>query len=248
MKPDGHHLPARTAVAIQARLAGLANPRDAAHAQRFFKTGPGEYGHGDVFRGIRVPVLRNLARDYRDISGAACEQLLASPFHEDRLLALLILVQQYQHGDETRRTDTYRCFVRNMRLVNNWDLVDSSAPYISGPHLLARDRSILYRWSASRDLWTRRIAIMTTYYFIRQGDFTDTLKIAHVLVNDPHDLIHKATGWMLREIGNRDRDCEREFLDRHAATMPRTMLRYAIEKFPERERKMYLRKTRAGED
>lgn len=234
---------ASTATDIQRDLARRGDPETARDARRFFKCGPGEYGEGDVFRGVRVPVLRTLAREHRSLPTPECEHLLASPFHEDRLLGLLILVLQFQRGDAAAQTDLYRTYVRNMDRVNNWDLVDTSAPYLCGPYLFARDRGVLYRWARSRNLWTRRIAIMTTLHFIRQRDFGDTLKLAERLLDDPEDLIHKATGWMLREVGNRDGKVERDFLDRHAAAMPRTMLRYAIEKFPPRERRTYLGRT-----
>lgn len=225
---------------IIACLECIANPAVARHAQRFFKTGSGEYGEGDRFRGIRVPELRKLAREHRALSIGEIELLLTSAYHEDRLLGLLILVLHFQRGDSAAQKVVYDCFVRNMDRVNNWDLVDTSAPYMCGPHLFERDRKILYRWAKSPNLWTRRIAVMSTFYFIRQGDFDDTLKLAKLLLPDPEDLMHKAVGWMLREIGSRDRKTEMAFLDQHAATMPRTMLRYAIEKFPERERKKYL--------
>ena len=230
---------------ITAKLKCIADPAIALHAQRFFKTGPGEYGEGDQFRGIRVPALRMLAREHQALPLEACASLLASDFHEDRLLGLLILVLQFQRGDTAVQKAVYDCFIHNMHRVNNWDLVDTSAPYICGPFLFERDRKVLVRWATSPNLWTRRIAIMSTFYFIRQCDFDDTLKLAGLLVKDPEDLMHKAVGWMLREVGNRDRKSEMAFLDQHSATMPRTMLRYAIEKFPERVRKKYSSK-RAG--
>ncbi len=226
---------------IQRILAGLANPDDARKYQRFFKTGPGEYGEGDRFRGIRVPALRQLTRTLADLPLDQTERLLASAFHEDRLLALFILVRQYPRGDEATRRAIYRSYVDHRDRVNNWDLVDASAPYLAGPHLATRDRGILDRWAASSHLWTRRIAIMATFHFIRLGQFADTLRLAEQLLDDPEDLMHKATGWMLREVGNRDRPALRHFLDDHASAMPRTMLRYAIEKLPPPERLAYLR-------
>lgn len=225
-------------------LASLSDPSTAEHALRFFKTGPGEYGEGDRFRGIRVPVLRTLARQHQDIATTDVTSLLNSPFHEDRLLALLIMVRNYTRGDAREQADIFALFCDHTGQVNNWDLVDTSAPYISGPYLFARNRKPLYRWVKSKSLWERRIAIMSTFYLIRQNDFDDTLKLSALLLNDPEDLIHKAVGWMLREVGNKDRVTERLFLDQHAAAMPRTMLRYAVERFPESLRKQYMKKQR----
>ena len=218
-----------------------ASPKDAGFLQRFFKTGPGEYGAGDKFIGIRVPVTRKLAREFRGLPRRAVVALLQSPIHEERLLALIILVNAYQRGDDTERAEIYKLYLAQLDRVNNWDLVDSSAPYIIGPYLLNRSRKILFRLARSQNLWHRRVAVLATFYFIRQGDFTDTLRLAERLREDEHDLMHKAIGWMLREIGKRDVAVLRRFLDQHAALMPRTMLRYAIEKLSERERRRYLR-------
>jgi len=223
-------------------LASLSNPDIAEHALRFFKTGPGEYGEGDRFRGIRVPALRSLARQHQDVATAEVTALLNSPFHEDRLLALLIMVRKFTRGDAREQARIFDLYGNHTGQVNNWDLVDTSAPYICGPYLFARNRKPLYQWVKSKSLWERRIAIMSTFYFIRQGDFGDTLNVSARLLHDPEDLIHKAVGWMLREVGNKDRATERLFLDQYAADMPRTMLRYAVEKFPESLRKQYLKK------
>ncbi len=236
---DPQHIIPR-ATDIQQVLARQGNLQDARQYQRFFKTGPGEYGEGDRFRGIRVPVLRHLTRTYAALPLDQTERLLASPYHEDRMLALLIMVRQYQRGDRTTQNRLYRSYVNHLARINNWDLVDCSAPYLPGPHLATRDRAILDRWAASPHLWTRRIAIMATFHFIRLGQFDDTLRLAARLLGDPEDLMHKATGWMLREVGNRDRETLRTFLDHHLPTMPRTMLRYAIEKLPPNERRAYL--------
>jgi 3-methyladenine DNA glycosylase AlkD len=225
---------------LQNELAQLGNPEAATILQRFFKTGPGEYAEGDRFRGIKVPVLRAVVKKYSDLELSELEQLLHSEFHEDRLVALLIMVRQFERGDEKLGALIYKLYLKNTSLINNWDLVDSSAPQIVGGYLWERDRKPLYRLARSRGLWERRISILATAFFIRRGDFDDTLAIAEVLLGDRHDLIHKAVGWMLREIGKRSFSTEQEFLERHAAIMPRTMLRYAIEKFPEPERRRYM--------
>lgn len=210
----------------------------------FFKTGPGEYGEGDRFIGIRVPVLRKLVKDYDDLPLPTVVALLHSPWHEARLLALLILVRHYQRGTPTIREQIYRTYLREKDRVNNWDLVDSSAHLIVGEHLRARlpgPIPLLTRLARSRHLWSRRIAIIATLAFIRQGDHHETLRLAELLRDDPHDLIHKAVGWMLREVGQRDAAALRSFLDVHAAVMPRTMLRYAIEKMSPARRAAYLK-------
>jgi 3-methyladenine DNA glycosylase AlkD len=226
---------------IQDELAALGDPQVAEHSQRYFKTGPGEYGEGDRFRGIRVPVLRKLAQRHGAIPLADVETLLHSPFHEDRLLALLILVRQFGRVDSQAQEKIYNLYLSNTRYINNWDLVDSSAGYIVGAYLLDRDRSPLVELARSSLLWERRIAIIATSYFIGQNQFAETLKIARVLLTDREDLIHKAVGWMLREIGQRDQATEEAFLREHYRQMPRTMLRYAIEKFPEPQRQAYLK-------
>ncbi len=226
---------------LQKLLRQSGNPEIAAHSQRFFKTGPGEYGEGDKFLGIRVPILRRYARQFRQLSLSETSRLLKSGYHEERLCALLILVTKYQRGDEAEREKIFSLYLKNTRYINNWDLVDSSAHYIVGAHLFAGSRQILFELADSHDLWQRRIAIMSTFYFIREQEYQVTLDLAERLLNDEQDLIHKAVGWMLREIGNRDGETERQFLKRHYREMPRTMLRYAIEKFPQPERKKYLK-------
>jgi 3-methyladenine DNA glycosylase AlkD len=228
---------------IEGRLQSLANADDAAFLQRFFKTGPGEYGEGDLFLGIRVPVLRKLARDFPDLDPAGCRALLTSPYHEARLLALLVMVRAYDRGDEKARTAIYRMYLEHTACVNNWDLVDSSAEHIVGRHLRVRDRARLYELARSDSLWERRIAIMATFHFVKAGEFEDTLRIADLLISDRHDLIHKAVGWMVREVGKRDRTVAEAFLRPRYRHMPRTMLRYAIEKYPEELRQKYLRST-----
>lgn len=224
---------------IQQALEELADPAIAAHSQRFFKTGPGEYGEGDKFRGIRVPVLRTVARRFDKVSLHEAERLLHSPFHEDRLTALLILVRQFGRKQADHQA-IYDLYLRNTAHINNWDLVDSSAPQIVGAFLADKPRHILDELAQSPSLWERRIAIMATQHFIRQGQFDDTVRLARLLLHDSEDLIHKAVGWMLREVGNRNLSVEEAFLAEIYQTMPRTMLRYAIEKFPEEKRKKYL--------
>jgi 3-methyladenine DNA glycosylase AlkD len=227
--------------AIRSRLQKLANKETADALKWFFKTGPGEYGEGDVLIGIKVPPLRKLAAEFKAESLKTVKALLKSKIHEERVLALMILVRQFNSSDEALRREIYDFYMSHTLFINNWDLVDGSAPYIVGPFLWQRDRSQLYRLAESPSLWERRIAIISTFYFIRQGDFSDALKIARILLNDHHDLIHKAVGWMLREIGKRDQSVEEAFLKKHYRKMPRTMLRYAIERFPEAQRQKYLR-------
>ena len=222
-------------------LLQLANEQIAEHSQRFFKTGKGEYGEGDIFLGIRVPLLRKLVKKYRGISITEVRKLLHSKFHEERLLAVLMLVQLFKSGDESVQKQVYDLYLENTEFINNWDIVDISASNIVGAHLYEKDKAPLYDLVQSKNLWERRIAIIATFYFIRQNEFDDTLKLAKILLNDKEDLIHKAVGWMLREVGKREIEFEEEFLQEHYKIMPRTMLRYAIEKFPETSRKMYLR-------
>ncbi|MGH2542167.1 MAG: DNA alkylation repair protein [Ardenticatenaceae bacterium] len=228
---------------IQQELARLGDPERAVHSQRFFKTGPGEFGEGDRFRGIRVPVLRQVAKRYRELPLEGVVRLLRSSFHEDRLVALLILTQAFARGDEATRQRLYELYLDNTAYINNWDLVDTSAEHIVGGYLWERDREPLYRLAGSDSLWERRIAILATFHFIKRGEFEETLRLAEVLLDDPQDLIHKAVGWMLREVGNHDLQAEEAFLELHYHRMPRTMLRYAIEKFPEPKRQAYLRGT-----
>jgi 3-methyladenine DNA glycosylase AlkD len=226
---------------IQAELAELADPQTALVSQRFFKTGPGEYGAGDLFRGIRVPVLRSLAKKYQHTPLPEAEQLLRSAYHEDRLLALLLLVRLYARGNETTKAKIYQMYLDNTKFINNWDLVDLSAEHIVGAFLWDKDRTPLYHLAQSSSLWERRIAVMATFHFIKRGEFGETLKLAEVLLADREDLIHKAVGWMLREVGNRDLRVEEAFLQTHCRQMPRVMLRYALEKFPAEKRAQYLK-------
>lgn len=229
-------------------LTRLTNPAKAAFLQGFFKTGPGQYAEGDRFRGITVPEQRKLAKAYRDLTFDDASDLLESEWHEDRLVALFLLNEQYAKGTPARRFAIHRRYVSRIReRVNNWDLVDSSAPQLVGAHLAEYgegDTSLLDTLARDKNLWRRRVAIVATHHFIRAQRFGETLRIAEALLQDREDLIHKATGWMLREMGKKDVAPLRAFLDKHAAAMPRTMLRYALEKFPEAVRKGYM--ARAG--
>ncbi len=229
-----------TAQHVSETLRELANPTIAEHSQRFFKTGKGQYGEGDIFLGIRVPVLRAQATKFHDLPLKEVRSLMKSAFHEERLCALLILVLKFAKGDEQERTAIYNLYVKNTKYMNNWDLVDSSAHQIVGGYLIDKDRRPLYTFTQSKSLWKRRISIIATYHFIKKNQFKDALSISKSLLKDPEDLIHKAVGWMLREVGKRDLATEKTFLKAHYKRMPRTMLRYAIVRFPERERKRYL--------
>ncbi len=225
---------------LHAELQRLANPERALILQRFFRTGPGQYGEGDQFLGISVPELRALARRYQTTAEADLVRLLQSAWHEERTVALLILLRQFTRAEAATRRRIYRLYLDHTAFINNWDLVDVSAPHIVGVYLHDKSRRPLYRLARSRSLWERRIAMLATFHFIRQRDFADALAIAKLLLEDREDLIHKAVGWMLREIGRRDRQAEETFLQEHYRRMPRTMLRYAIEKFPEARRRKYL--------
>ena len=226
---------------IQRELQSLSNPEDARFLQKYFKTGPGQYGEGDLFRGIRVPALRKLSLTHQAIPLESAGQLLQSPHHEDRLLALLILVLQYAKADVSSQAAIYQLYLDSTSFINNWDLVDSSAEQIVGAHLGERSRGPLDRLASSVSLWERRIAIIATSHYIKRNSFDSTLRIATGLLTDKEDLIHKAVGWMLREVGKRDLQREEGFLLTHYRQMPRTMLRYAIEKFPEERRQGYLK-------
>ncbi|MFW6128723.1 MAG: DNA alkylation repair protein [Candidatus Aminicenantaceae bacterium] len=232
-----------TAKKLKEKLKALGNSALAHHSQRFFKTGKGEYGEGDRFIGIKVPVLRKLANKHSDISLDEVLKLLKSPVHEERQLSLFILVQIFKKGSEEERKNVTRAYLDNTQHINNWDLVDCSAHYIVGEFLYDKDRQLLYKLAQSKSLWERRIAIMSTFYFIKKNEFDDALNISEILLHDKEDLIQKAVGWMLREIGKRNRGTEEKFLKKHYKHMPRTMLRYAIEKFPENRRQMYLKGT-----
>ena len=225
---------------VRTELRALADPARAAHAPRFFKAGPGEYAEGDRFLGVTVPNQRRLAKKHRELPLRSVRSLLRHPIHECRLTALLILVLRFERADESERERLVAFYLDHLDWVNHWDLVDTSAHKILGPWLESRDRTVLYDLADSGRLWRQRVAIIATAHFIHQGDFADTLAIAERLLHHSHDLIHKAVGWMLREVGNRDRAVEEAFLAKHYRYMPRTMLRYAIEKFEPERREAYL--------
>lgn len=226
--------------ALRRVVRAAADPRIASSSAWFFKTGPGEYGEGDKFLGIRVGTQRKLAREYQSLPLESVDRLLQSPYHEERLLSLLILCRKFARGEAKQQREIYNLYLRRTRWINNWDLVDTSARDIVGGYLFDKSRRPLYRLARSRDLWRRRIAIIATAKFIPHDQFEDTLALATLLLTDREDLIHKATGWMLREVGIRDKNSLRAFLDQHAHVMPRTMLRYSIERLPSGERKSYL--------
>jgi len=226
---------------IHGRLQVLGDPERAKVLQKFFKTGPGEYAEGDIFVGIRVPEIRKLAKEYQAFPLPDVLQLLHSPIHEARLLALLILVRAHRYGDASLQQRIYEAYLENTRFINNWDLVDLSAEHIVGPQLRYWSRTQIRTLAASNWLWDRRIVIMATFHCIKKKEFSKTLYISELLLKDSEDLIHKAVGWMLREVGKRNQRTEESFLKTRYKTMPRTMLRYAIEKFPEDLRQRYLK-------
>lgn len=228
------------AESVQMELRAREDPERAAFLQGFFKTGKGEYGEGDLFRGIRVPELRRIAARFKALPLDESLLLLRSPMHEDRFVALAILVHAYRRGDAQKKKAVYTAYIGHTRWINSWDLVDASAHKIVGPYLAERDRSVLAALAASGSLWERRIAIMATLHFIKAADFGDTLALAERLLRDGEPLIQKAVGWMLREVGKRDQALEERFLKKHYRDMPRTMLRYAIERFDKAKRKAYL--------
>ena len=223
-------------------LRKYGNKEKARFLRRFFKTGPGEYAEADVLIGVKVPDTRKVSVKFQDLPVKEVLTLLKSPIHEERLLALLILIRKYSKANGKEKENIFNLYLKHTKFINNWDLVDLSAPNIVGAFLEDKDKRLLYKLANSRLLWERRIAILATFYFIKNKKLEETLKISELLINDKHDLIHKAVGWMLRELGKRDRSLEELFLDKHYSVMPRTMLRYAIEKFPEDKRKKYLRK------
>lgn len=226
---------------LERDLHGAASPSRAKASLWFFKTGKGEYGEGDKFLGVITHQKRVLAKKYRRLPLADVIKLLQSPYHDFRQTALFILNEQYARGTVADQEKIAKCYLQNTSQVNNWDLVDCSAPHILGEYLATRSRAVLYRLARSRVLWERRIAIIATFAFIRRDEYNDSIRLAKILLSDPHDLMHKAVGWTLREVGNRDRQTEEQFLKKYAHRMPRTMLRYAIEKFPSRQRAVYLR-------
>lgn len=226
---------------LKQELRKYATKERAKSNRWYFKTGKGEYGEGDQFIGVTMPDLRKAVKEFRELPVEDTKKLLFSKIHEERLASLLIFVYQFEKGDENEKKEIYNFYIKNAKNVNNWDLVDSSAGYIVGQYLLDKRKDILYKFARSKNLWKKRIAVISTFAFIRADEFEDAFEIAEILLNDKHDLIHKAVGWMLREVGNRSIKEEEIFLKKHYAIMPRTMLRYAIEKFPEDKRKAYLK-------
>jgi 3-methyladenine DNA glycosylase AlkD len=218
----------------------ISTPAKAKTASRFFKTGPGEYSASDVFIGLTVPEQRLIAKKYQEISFDEIKKLLSHKIHEYRSVALLILVQKYENKKELRKK-VFDFYLKNINQINNWDLVDLSAPNIVGDYLCKKSKASLYSLASSSNIWHRRIAIVSTFCFIKRNKFNDTLKISRILINDKEDLIHKATGWMLREVGKRNEDLLRNFIDKHVTFMPRTVLRYAIERFSAEDRQKYLK-------
>ncbi len=244
MKTTTQNRAALTAKQFIVRLKQHASPSDAAQMQRYFKTAPGEYGAGDVFIGVRMGNVFALAKEFAEMPLDEIEKLLESPIHEARAGAVSIMDFQARRKktSEARRKELFELYLRRHDRINNWDLVDRSAMYVVGGYLYDKPRAILYKLARSKNVWERRTAIVSTAYFIRQRDLDDTFKIATMLLRDEHDLIHKATGWMLRAAGDTDRKRLLEFLEQHAATMPRTMLRYAIEHFDQKQRAKYMKK------
>ncbi|MDR3568848.1 MAG: DNA alkylation repair protein [Syntrophobacteraceae bacterium] len=228
---------------IESALIRLANFEKGLFLEKYFKTGPGQYGEGDLFRGVCVPEIRRLAKTHRDIPLEDAKRLLRASYHEDRLLALIILVLKYSRADASGKSDIYSLYLDHTRFINNWDLVDCSAQHLVGAFLNERSKAPLHGLARSHSIWERRIAILATFHFIKQGKFDETLRISGILLEDREDLIHKAVGWMLREVGKRDPRAEEAFLNSHYSRMPRTMLRYAIEKFPREKRLAYLKGT-----
>lgn len=231
-----------TASFILDELMSMANPEKAVFLQRFFKTGPGEYAEGDVFLGLVVPLTRNIAKANKKTPLEELQKLIGSRYHEARLCALLIVVEQFKKASPEEQKNLYDFYLANTSRINNWDLVDLTSPQVVGAYLSDKDRSPLYTLARSGNLWEQRISIVSTIAFIRHREYDDTLALADHLLPHPHDLIHKAIGWMLREVGKKDRDTLTAYLERQAVRLPRTALRYAIEHYPEDQRQYFLKK------
>ncbi|WP_102407529.1 DNA alkylation repair protein [Parabacteroides bouchesdurhonensis] len=231
-----------TAEFVLNELFSVANPEKAAFLQRFFKTGPRQYAEGDVFLGLVVPLVRSIAKANKQTPLPELQVLIESKYHEARLCSLLIVMEQFKKASPPERDLLYDFYLRNARYINNWDLVDVTCPHIVGAYLLDKDRSRLYELAESDNLWEQRIAMVSTVAFIRKGQFTDTLALAERLMTHKHDLMHKAVGWMLREVGKKDRNILTDFLEEYATRLPRTALRYAIEHYPEDQRQYFLKK------
>ena len=235
-----HSMESKRLIELRAALKKLADQQKKAGYMRFFKTAMGEYGFGDKFYGIRVPDQRNILKKYVTLSLEEIDLLLRSEYHEERFIALQILVHQFQKGADNAKCEIYNFYIDHTDCINNWDLVDSSAPQIVGAYLFKKPRDLLVAFATDKNLWKKRISILATFYFIRKNDFGTTMQLSELLLNDDHDLIHKAVGWMLREVANRNMNIAREFLEKHCKVMPRTMLRYTVEKFPEELRREYM--------
>jgi len=231
---------------IEKEIEEHKNEKKAELLQRFFKTGKGEYGEGDIFYGIMVPIQREIVKQFSDLSFNDLQTLLNTKIHEKRLIALLILVKQFEKAnkikDEKKQKEIFEFYLKNVRNINNWDLVDLSAPRICGIYLLDKDKSILYKLASSNNLWEKRISILSTFWFIKENKFEDAIKLAELFLKEKHDLMHKAVGWMLREIGKKDKQVLINFLNKHYKNMPRTMLRYSLERLSEKEKKFYMKK------
>lgn len=227
---------------VQSDLRSFACKDYSKKCKRFFKTAPGEYGHGDQFLGVKTPAIRKLAKEYVSLSFTKCRKLINSKYHEERLCGLIILVNKYSLAkEEANQEKIYQEYIKSFKYINNWDLVDVTCPHVVGKHLFNKDRSILYEWIKSEDLWTRRIGMLANWWFVRKGDLSDVFKMSKALIADEHDLIHKAVGWMLREAGKKDIELLEKYLNKNYKKMPRTMLRYSIEKFPSAKRQKYLK-------
>ena len=228
-------------IRLRKELRKKSSKKVAAISRRFFKTGPGQYGEGDIFIGLKIPVIREIVLQYIDLPHLEISKLLKSPIHEERLAALFILVAQYRKAKAPAREKIYKFYLKHKKWINNWDLIDLTAPLVVGDYLSDKSKKPLHQMAKSKNLWERRIAIVATYQFIKKNHFSETLQISQTLLNDSHDLIHKAVGWMLREVGKKEQNAEENFLRKHYKKMPRTMLRYAIERFPEKKRQAYLK-------
>ena len=225
-------------------LQKLANSKKGKDLSRFFKTGKGEYGEGDMFLGISVPDQRKIAKKYSELQLNKIQEFLSSKIHEHRLTSLFILISKFEKGNNKLKKEIFDFYLKNTKNINNWDLVDLSAPKILGAYIIdhLKEKKILYKLAKSKNLWEKRIAMLSTFAFIKNNEFDDALKISKILLKDEHDLIHKAVGWMLREIGKKDQKTEEKFLKKHYKKMPRTMLRYAIEKFQKNKKEFYMKK------
>lgn len=231
-----------TAAFVLSEILSMANPEKATFLQRFFKTGPGQYAEGDVFLGLVVPLTRSIAKANKQTPLSELQLLMESEYHEARLCALLIVMEQFKKATQTERKALFDFYIKNASRINNWDLVDVTCPHVVGVYLLDKDRSLLYELAESDNLWEQRIAMVSTVTFIRNREYTDTLALAERLMTHTHDLMHKAVGWMLREVGKKDRATLTDFLEQYATQLPRTSLRYAIEHYPEEQRQYFLKK------